>query len=306
MKRLLVALVGLAAAYAALGLASPDWALEAEFGRLRWLAQAEERELEAAGHRWRYLEAGQGPLLVLVHGFTGSKENWLPLMRELRHDYRLIAPDLPGWNESQRIDGLDYGAIAQAERLIGFLDALDEPVVLLAGHSMGGQIAGLLAADHPERVPRLLLMSSAGVEFTRNDFVREIEAGGHPFAVRDRAELHRYLALVFTDPPWVPWPADEALARRRAASIDFERDVLARIGGEEAFALQPRLAQIAAPTLLLWCRDDRVIDVSAESRFRAGLPSSTSLVLEGCGHMPLMAAAPAVADAIRDVVPVLR
>ena len=100
-------------------------------------------------------------------------------------------------------------------------------------------------------------------------------AGGHPFAVRDRAELHRYLALVFTDPPWVPWPADEALARRRAASIDFERDVLARIGGDEAFSLQPRLGQIAAPTLLVWCSDDRVIDVSAESRFRAGLPSST-------------------------------
>jgi len=304
--RRLIPLVGLCAAYAAAGLFWPDWALEAEYGRLRWLAQADVRELEAAEHRWSYLESGEGPLVVLVHGFTGSKENWLPLMRELRHDYRVIAPDLPGWNESERVEGENYGPSAQATRLKAFVATLDEPVVLLGGHSMGGHIVGLAAASDPTVAPRLLLMSSAGVEFELNAFAREVQAGRHPFGVRSRADLHRYLGLVFTDPPWVPWPADEALAKRRERSYAFEESVLARLGGEEATSLQPKLSQIPQPVLLLWCSDDRVIDLSAELSFRTGLPRSRSRVLEGCGHMPLMAAPVAVAEAIREFVPVLR
>src|SRR6185369_2265032 len=102
---------------------------------------------------------------------------------------------------------------AQVERLALFLKAQNETPVLLVGHSMGGQIVGLLAARHPELVRRILLMSSAGVKFDENEFGREVLAGHNPFEVRTRAELHRYLNIVFTDPPLVPWPADEAMVR---------------------------------------------------------------------------------------------
>ncbi len=289
-----------------IGLLRPDWALQAEFARQRVWAKAEVRELTAAGHRWSYLEAGQGPTIVLLHGFVGMKENWLPLMRELRRDFRLVAPDLPGWNASQRIDGADYGVAAQAERVSAFLAALDSPTVLLVGHSMGGHIAGLVAADHPDQLSRLLLMSSAGTRFNENAFARAVLDGDHPFAVTDRASLHRFLRLVFTDPPWTPWPADTALVQRRLASDAFERRVLADLRGADAFRLEGRLADVQTPTLLLWCRDDQVIDVSAEAVFRAGLPRARSVLLDGCGHMPLMAAPDAVANAIRDFIPVVR
>lgn len=306
LRHLAVGLIGFAAAYGLAGTLWPGWALQAEYGRLRWLAQADTRELQVGDHRWSYLEAGRGPLLVLLHGFTGNKETWLPLMRELRHDYRVIAPDLPGWNASQRVAGANYGVVAQARRTADFLAALDAPVVLLGGHSMGGHIAGLVAAGQPERVPRLLLMSSAGTEFEENDFLREVMAGGHPYEVTNRQQLHRQLSLVFTEPPFLPWPADEALARQRAQDLPLERDVLALARGPEATLLQERLGQVTMPTLLLWCRDDRVIDVSAEAVFRADLPNSRSVILEGCGHMPLMAAPREVAAALREFVPVLR
>jgi len=306
LRYLLGGLLVLAGVYTGLGLAWPDWALQAEYGRLRWLAQADTREVEVAGHRISYVESGRGPLIVLVHGFTGNKETWLPLIRELRHDFRLVALDLPGWNASQRVAGANYGVAAQAERVAAFIDALDQPLVLLGGHSMGGHIAGLVAADHPERVPRLLLMSSAGTEFRENDFLRAVMAGEHPYEVHNRADLHRQLALVFTKPPLVPWPADEAMARQRAADQPLEREVLALARGPEATLLQERLGEVQAPTLLLWCRDDRVIDVSAEAVFRAGLRQSRSVILEGCGHMPLMAVPSAVADALRDFLPVVR
>jgi len=295
-----------AAAYALVGWLRPGWVLETEFARLRWLAGAREHSLQAAGHRWRYVESGQGPLVVLVHGFTGSKENWLPLMRELRTDHRVVAPDLPGWGESERRAGEDYGPVAQAARLRAFLDALPRAPgaaakpALLVGHSMGGQIVGLLAARAPEAVGPLVLMDAAGVPFKTNAFGRAVLAGRNPFEARTRADVHRYLRIVFTDPPFVPWPADRALAQRRAHDAAFEQSVLDRIGrGPEALQLARELPAIRVPVLLLWCRDDKVIDASAADVFAAGLPTSRTVLLDHCGHMPMMAAPAEVARVLR-------
>lgn len=283
----------------------PERVLQAEFARQRWLAGASVRTLDVAQHRWRYLEAGSGPpdskpLIVLVHGFTGSKENWLPMMRLLAKNYRVVAPDLPGWGESERQASADYGPIAQSERLAAFLAALHEKPTLLVGHSMGGQIAGLLLARHPDAAQRLVLMASAGVRFSDNEFGREVLAGRNPFEVKTRAELHRYFSIVFSDPPFVPWPVDRALVAQRRADALFEQQVLNAIGrGPEAFELQKQLPNIHLPVLLLWCRDDRVIDVSAADIFRAGLPHSQTVILAGCGHMPMMAQPANVVEALR-------
>ena len=303
--------LGVAAAAATAAALKPEWFLSAEFARERALAGARRRTIELGGHRWSYLDAGRArparrhsamfvpdppkPVLVLVHGFTGGKENWLPLMRVLARRYRLIAPDLPGWGESERHADGDYGAAAQVGRLAAFLRALPEivgaggPPALLVGHSMGGQIAGLLAARHPELVDRLVLMSAAGVLFEENPFGLGVMAGENPFAVNTRSDLHRYLNILFADPPFVPWPFDEALVRRRRRDAIFEQAVLDDIGrGPDAFALQAELAAIRAPVLLLWGRDDRVIDPSAAAIFQAGLNNSRTVLLNGCGHMPMM------------------
>lgn len=297
----LAASVGIALGSLGLAASAPERLLEAEFARQRWLAGAQVITAFAADHRWTYLEAGapQKPLIVLVHGFTGSKENWLPLMRALSGQYRLIAPDLPGWGETERQAGADYGPVAQSERLAAFLRTLPEPPALLIGHSMGGQIAGMVAARQPRLVSRLALLSSAGVRFRDNAFGQAVLAGHNPFEVTNRAELRRYLGIVFADPPFVPWPVDTALVRRRRADVDFEQSVLDGIGrGPEAFALQETLGNIDAPTLLLWCRDDRVIDASAMDIFRDGLAESRSVLLAGCGHMPMMAQPDRVAEAV--------
>ncbi len=301
-KLVLVTSLGLALGVVGFAATAPEKVLEAEFARQRWLAGAEVTQYSVAGHRWAAVEAGQGtgkPLVVLVHGFTGSKENWLPLMRELAKTYRVIAPDLPGWGESERQDGGDYGPVAQSERLAAFVRALPEKPALLVGHSMGGQIVGLMAARNPGLVDRISLMSSAGVRYQENAFANAVLAGQNPFQVTSKAELKRYLGIVFIDPPFVPWPANEALVRRRRADATFEQRVLDGIGrGPEAFALEDELANIRANTLLLWCRDDRVIDVSAAEVFHRGLASSSTVILAGCGHMPMMAQPRQVAGAI--------
>src|SRR4249919_1396005 len=166
--------LGLALTTVGVAVTMPERVLDAEFARQRWLAGASQHTLQVDDHRWSYIEAGHGPLIVLVHGFTGSKENWLPLMRELAKTHRVIAPDLPGWGESERQASADYGPTAQAARLAEFLAALKERPVLLVGHSMGAQIAGLLLARQPDAAQRLVLMSAAGVRYQENEFGRAV------------------------------------------------------------------------------------------------------------------------------------
>ncbi len=303
-----VAGIGLSVATVSTALLMPEQFLQAEFARLRWLAGADIQKKTVADHRWVYLQAGFGdensaqkPLVFLVHGYTGSKENWLLVMRELGRKYRVVAPDLPGWGETTRLDNADYGVVAQSERLGEFMQSFGETPSILVGHSMGGHISGLLAARHPELVSKLVLMSAAGVEFEQNEFARSVLKGGNPFEVKTRDQFHAQMRLVFTEPPFVPWPFDEAMVQRRRRDAAFEAKVLDSIGrGPEVIALQSEMEKIRSPTLLLWCKDDRVIDVSSVPIFQAGITGSQALILEGCGHMPMMAKPKEVADGIEN------
>jgi abhydrolase domain-containing protein 6 len=267
----------------------PQLALDAEFARLRWLAGAREVQVDVDDGRIVQLEAGSGPALVLLHGFTGTKENWLALMPLLATHHRVVAPDLPGWGESTRTEAADYGYAAQAERLAAWLATLGDAPVILVGHSMGGGIAAVIAARHPERVSRLVLMDAGGALFRENAFGLAVLRGENPFGVHDRASLDRYLGTVFESPPYVPWPADAALIARRVKDAEFENTVLDRIGrGPDAFLPAAEATRVRQPTLLLWCRNDRVIDASAADVYRAAIPQSKTVLLDGCNHMPMI------------------
>lgn len=297
MKKLLAALLFVTAAFTAGVWLFPAQVLRAEFARQRLLAGAEVQEKTVAGERWHYLQAGQGPLIVLVHGYTGSKENWLPVMKRLAQSHRVIAVDLPGWGESTPQAGADYGPTAQAERLSAFLQSEGEPATLLVGHSMGGMISGLMVAAHPQQAERIVFMSSAGVRFTENEFARRVLKGDNPFAVYEvdsfRAFLHEF---VFADAPYVPTPMLGAIVEQRKARQEFEQRVFAQIRlGPEAFLMQQRLPEVRQPAGLLWCDGDRIIDPSAAAVFAAGLKRSETRILKGCGHMPMMEQPDAVA-----------
>lgn len=297
MKKLLAAVLVLVLLAVAAVMLFPAQMLRAEFARQRLLAGAEVHEKTVAGERWHYLQAGQGPLIVLVHGYTGSKENWLPVMRQLARNHRVIAVDLPGWGESVPVAGADYGPTAQAERLSAFLHSQKEPAALLVGHSMGGMISGLMTATHPEQVERVVFMSSAGVRFTENEFARRVLKGDNPFAVYEVDSFRGFLqGFVFADAPYVPAPMLGAIVEQRKARSDFEQRVFTQIRlGPEAFLLQQRLPEIRQPAGLLWCDGDRIIDPSAAAVFATGLKTSETGILKGCGHMPMMEQPDAVA-----------
>lgn len=308
--RLRIAAVSLfaIAAMAAIALwRDPFLLIRGEFARQRINAGLSRAEVEAAGHRWAYAyrnaDAADAPTLVMIHGFTGSKENWYPLARELGGRYRLLIPDLPGWGESERKPGAVYGFPEQAANVDAFIRATlpGKPVVLL-GHSMGGGIAALVAARYPRDVAKVGLLDAAGVRFKDNRFGLDVLAGKNPFGVGDAASLRRYIDTVFFDAaakPWIPWPASAALVEKRGADAAFEQSVLDRIGrSEEALLPGEEAARIRQPALLLWCRQDAVIDASALDLYAQRIPQARKVLLDGCGHMSLMEQPRQVANAV--------
>ena len=296
--RIAVALLLAIAAIAAIVLwRDPYQLIRGEFARQRIAADLSRGSVEAAGHRWAYAwreaDSADAPTIVMVHGFTGSKENWYPLARELGGRYRLLIPDLPGWGDSERKPGAVYGFTQQAANVDAFIRALspDTPVVLL-GHSMGGGIAALAAARYPQDIAKVGLLDAAGVRFKDNQFGLDVLAGANPFGVDDDASLQRYIDVLFHDAdakPWLPWPASAALIHKRRADALFEQGVLDRIGrSDEALLPGEEAARIRQPALLLWCRQDAVIDASALELYAQRIPQAQKVLLDDCGHMSLM------------------
>ena len=280
----------------------PYLLVRAQFERQRVNAGLDEAAVGVGDHRIVYAFSNDAPAgaptLVMLHGFTGSKENWYPVAERLRGRYRLLILDLPGWGESERKPGADYGFVAQSERVAAFIDQVARRrgkrpgEIVLLGHSMGGGIAALTAARHPQLVDRVGLLNAAGVRFTENQFGLDVLAGKNPFSVDDRDSLRRYIDTVFhrdEAKPWIPWPASRGLIAYRRDAATFEQSVLDSIGrGPESFAPGEAAADIRQPVLLLWGRQDIVIDASAMDLYAARMPQATKVLVDDCGHMCLI------------------
>ncbi|MET0935740.1 MAG: alpha/beta fold hydrolase [Luteibacter sp.] len=271
---------------------APSLLLKADAARLAMTAHMEKKTIVAGDTTWSYYEGGEGPTIVLLHGFAANKETWLQMAKGLTDHFHVLIPDLPGWGESSRNDNGDYGIPAQAGRIEAFAAAVGAKHFLLVGQSMGGAIAGVYADEHPDRVASLVLMSSLGLTFKENDFVRDAKAGKNPFLFNDRADVDALLKRIFLKDPKVPGRVEDALlARNKEDHAFIERTYNELKQPEQAYALDPVIGKLSMPVLGIWCREDKIIDVSALDTLRNGLKSSPSIgatILNGCNHMPML------------------
>lgn len=114
------------------------------------------------GLAYHYVEAGHGPAVLLLHGFTGSSENWQPLQAALADGYRVIALDLPGHGQSEAPSNpARYRMAAVAADVGALLDHLQSGPAHLLGYSMGGRLALYLALTEPHRWRSLILESAS-------------------------------------------------------------------------------------------------------------------------------------------------
>ncbi|HET7557523.1 MAG TPA: alpha/beta fold hydrolase [Rhodanobacteraceae bacterium] len=284
--------------------AAPQWLLRAAEMYQAQRAGLQTRSVQAGDTRWVYYEGGKrdAPTLILLHGYMGNRQAWLPMAPSLTPNFHVIIPDLPGWGASTRIANADYGYPAQAKRLHQFVQALHLGGIALAGHSMGGAIAGLYASQHPGDVGALILIDSAGAPFKDNAFTRELKAGRNPFDVKSRAQFEQLEKSLFANPPWLPPRIQDVFVNRAIRDRAFDDRVLKEIASPaQREVLTAALPAVTAPTLAIWCRQDRIIDVSALDAIRDDLKAAPRIGVtefNDCGHMSIMERARESADAI--------
>ena len=308
LARRLKILGGVVIALAVIGLGvyfiAPRMVLRGAIAWQAWRDGLHQQSVQVGDTRWVYLEGGKenGPPLVLLHGYGGTHADWLLAAKYLTGNFRVVIPDLPGWGESTRLPNADYGYAAQVDRLHGFIAALHLGEFALAGHSMGGAIAGLYAAKYPKDVAALVLVDSAGVRFKENAFVRELKAGKSPFDIDDRAQFKHLESLLFEHPPSVPARIQDVFVDKSKGERAFDDKVMGEITAPgERDALETKLPDITSPTLAIWCTKDQIIDISALDAIRKGLAHAPNIgvtELTGCGHMSIMEKPREVAESI--------
>jgi len=269
---------------------APQWLMQLDQARQAMVAHVDKQSVAAGDTTWVYYTGGEGPDIVLLHGFAADKSEWLAVAEQLTPHFHVIVPDLPGWGESSRVPGADYSIEAQAARLQQFVEATGVRGFALVGHGTGAAVATVYAAKHVDRVARLALLEAFGLQATHNAF--STQAAAAPlFEYDDRAGLARSRAMLLAQPPEERGRFADVLVRRNQAERAFVQERLASLRQDsQQLIVQRHLAQLDMPVLGLWCRDDPVIDHSALDSLRNGLSHAAAIsssMLSGCKHLPM-------------------
>lgn len=237
---------------------------------------------EVNGLHVRYVDAGSGMPLLLIHGLGGAIESWINNIDALAKDMRVIALDLPGFGYSDK-PKMSYTIKFYVDFVARFIKKLDIAPAAIVGSSLGGHVACELAITRPELVSRLVVISPPGAlprSFTGTPalkkYVRVLQA-------KSVAQVKKALVAVDGKPV-----ADDY------AKIVFEK--LAMPGAKEAFLsalagsakaprLNNRLSKIKIPTMVMWGKDDIMIPAKYVKPF-IGMKNSRIVLLENCGHRP--------------------
>ncbi len=263
------------------------------------IADAEERSVQLGGVNWRYLTAGSGPPLLLIHGFMGYSYSWRFNIGPLSKHFSVWALDLPGCGFSQRTNGGECTLTGDAERVLEFMAHFGIEDADIVGSSRGGGLAMVLAAiaarrDQVRRVRRLVLVSpinpwsSHGKVLTR--LLATTLGGLYMVHVQPRMRIisRRYFTALYGDPKRIAPGAFEAYAAGMETPGSFEHLLrILRSWHDDLAAVSNALPDIAGlPTLLLWGSRDRAVYPSSIHQLQRHLNNSALVMFPGAGHMP--------------------
>jgi pimeloyl-ACP methyl ester carboxylesterase len=227
-------------------------------------------------HGFEYVDEGQGPVLLLLHGLFGALSNWQDVVDEFAPRYRVIIPVLPVY-EMPLLQATVPGLQAYVENFVEKL-ALP-PTFTLLGNSLGGHIALVYTLHNPSRVSQLVLTGSSGL----------FEDGmGGSFPKRgDYNFVRERVGYTFYDPAVATAElVDEVFAVTNSNAKCLRMISIARSAQRHNLARE--LHRVAVPVLLLWGLNDTITPPSVAHDFARLLPQATLCFLDHCGHAPMM------------------
>ncbi|XP_035518235.1 monoacylglycerol lipase abhd6-A-like [Morone saxatilis] len=238
---------------------------------------------------------GATPSLLLLHGFSATKDMWLPVVKYLPRNQHVVCVDMPGHEGTSRTGAEDYCIQGQVARIHQFVKSigLNKRPFHLVGTSMGGNVAGVYAAHHPADLCSATLICPAGLVYpTDSEFIshlRELEKtemkDSIPLIPTTHQELEDMLKLCCYTPLNLPRQVLRGLLANRMPNNGFYKEVFMEIVGEKSrHSLQENLHLITTPVQVIWGKEDQVVDVSGAAVLKTSLPNCQVEVLDNCGH----------------------
>ncbi len=253
-------------------------------------------EAQVGNSTLSYTQAGEGQSILLLHGLFASKEQWNTIMCQLSEaGYRAIAPDLPGYGNSNGFTLRDYGLENQTTLLHELMEKLEIKSIDLAGSSMGGAIAYLYAQRYPNQVRSLAFIGSPlGVVDWANSVKAAIFRGINPFIPITKEQFALEINLLFFTQPSI---ADAVVVEKVTDYINRNQHYqqvwnIVNLY-DDVLCQQGRLTGL--PTLIIWGKEDRIYDISGASKLQKCITSSQAILLPKAGHLLLIEKAMEVA-----------
>lgn len=270
---------------------------------MRTMVARTKRTMRVGDARVAYHDEGSGPPILFLHGCPFAAFVWRNVIADLAPTHRCLAPDLLGLGDTETPDDADWSLRAQAAMVIGFLNAVDVARVHVVGHDHGGAVAQLLAAQHPERIDRLVLANSEAydnwpsaeerpfVRLTQMPLLGELvlrlwslrpilrltlaraKAVYNPRALTAEF-LDRYIEANFKD-------RHRRLKTRRFLAFQFDPT-----NNRVTLELLDALRQFHHPTLLIWAEDDPHFGPEWGERLKKDIPGAERFeLLPATGHL---------------------
>jgi pimeloyl-ACP methyl ester carboxylesterase len=230
--------------------------------------------IDVAGARLHYLEDGSGNPLVLLHQDIGQV-GWLPFQEQLAQSFRVIAPELHGWGDSERASWMrSVRDLAVAQQ--SFLDKLGLENVTLVGLGLGGWVAAEMATMDQRRFRSLVLVGAAGLQPPEGEILDQFLLSYDGYVRRGFADQSKFDEIFGAEPETdmlVKW--------------DISREMVARVAWKPYLFSQtlPYLLQdLRVPTLVVWGSEDGIVPISAGRRYAEAIPGARLEVVGGAGH----------------------
>ncbi|MGA9635965.1 MAG: alpha/beta hydrolase [Solirubrobacterales bacterium] len=256
--------------------------------------------VELHGHEVHFQAAGEGPLLVLLHGITSTSDAWREVMPRLAENYTVIAPDLIGHGRSAKPRG-DYSLGAYAAGVRDLLALLGFECGTVIGHSFGGGIAMQFSYLFPEYVERMVLIGSGGLGrevhpllraavLPGSEWVLPLLAREWPVKAGDAIRSVGAKIGIEAGPDIAEFARGYASLTEEGASDAFIHTMRSVIDhdGQRVSALDRLYLADQLPTMIMWGSDDPVIPVEHGRNAHRVVAHSRYVEIEGCGHWPML------------------
>ncbi len=248
------------------------------------------------GVRINYYEAGQGPPVILLHGFGASAYAWRFLGPALAKDHRVLTIDLKGFGLSAKPEDGKYTLRDQADLVAEFIRTRDLHDLVVIGHSMGGGVALMayfkVRGDEPARIKKLVLIDSAGYPQKLPLFIWLAQVPGLGSVtgklIPPRFATTRVLRKCYyhkdriTDEQIDTYAYYGSLPGAREAIVATAQQIVPA----DIEAITSQYHTISVPVLIIWGAEDEVVPVSVGKQFNRDIPNSELVILPECGHMP--------------------